>query len=122
MEQFSAGLRETNQAFIVSTDVPHRHRMLDATQEVRQTGEKKKDKVKKMMDEIYIRRTKDVVLAGALPTKYEFVVFCDLSPLQKQVYEHAIQQPDVLNVRMSSAPCDCGVNRKVRGSQHSHSN
>lgn len=35
---------------------------------------------------------------------------CELSPLQKQVYQHLLTLPDFDLVRKANSPCDCGVN------------
>jgi DNA excision repair protein ERCC-6-like 2 len=66
------------------------------------------------LNEIYLRRTKDVVLADELPDKDERIIFCDPSPLQKELYRHILKQPDFVLMAESHGPCDCGVNKKVR--------
>jgi DNA excision repair protein ERCC-6-like 2 len=58
-----------------------------------------------------IERKKEVVLAGQLPEKNEQVIFCELSPLQKEVYEHIVRLPDFELVKKGNAPCGCGINR-----------
>ena len=35
---------------------------------------------------------------------------CELSPLQKQVYQHLLSLPEFDLVRQANSPCDCGVN------------
>ncbi len=59
---------------------------------------------------IFIRRSKEDVLKYFLPKKNEKVVMCELSPLQKQVYQHILTLPDIDNTRTANSPCDCGVN------------
>ena len=59
---------------------------------------------------IFIRRSKEDVLKFFLPKKNEKVVMCELSPLQKLVYQHILTLPDVENARTANSPCDCGVN------------
>jgi len=66
------------------------------------------------MDEIYLRRTKEKVLVDDLPNKDERIIFCEPSQLQKELYQHIIAQPDFILLTHANAPCDCGVNQKVR--------
>jgi len=61
---------------------------------------------------IFIKRTKEDVLGSILPSKDEFVVFCPLSELQKTIYKHLLDLPDVALVRNAHGPCECGINRK----------
>ena len=63
------------------------------------------------MYKAYLRRTKEDVLKAELPEKDERIVFCELSDLQKKIYQHMLELPDMELLRRSSDPCDCGVNR-----------
>lgn len=65
-----------------------------------------REKLKK----IFIERSKEQVLREFLPTKNEKLVLCELSPLQKQVYQHVLTLPDFDLVRKANSACDCGVN------------
>ena len=65
------------------------------------------------LNEVYLRRVKEVVLIDDLPSKDERIIFCEPSSLQKELYQHIISQPDFLLLAHANAPCDCGVNRKV---------
>jgi SNF2 family DNA or RNA helicase len=58
-----------------------------------------------------IERKKDHVLKEFLPAKNEKVVMCELSNMQRQVYEQILHLPEIDYVRKASSPCDCGVNR-----------
>jgi SNF2 family DNA or RNA helicase len=60
---------------------------------------------------IMIERKKDEVLCDQLPEKNEQVIFCNLSKLQKEVYQQVVELPDFDVVKKGSAPCDCGVNQ-----------
>jgi SNF2 family DNA or RNA helicase len=60
---------------------------------------------------MYLRRTKEEVLKDSLPEKFERVVFCEPSALQKAIYRHILSLPDFVLVSQANAPCDCGVNR-----------
>jgi DNA repair and recombination RAD54-like protein len=47
-----------------------------------------------LVNKFIIRRTNDI-LSKYLPVKYEHVVFCNLAPFQKALYNHFIKSPDV---------------------------
>jgi DNA repair and recombination RAD54-like protein len=47
-----------------------------------------------LVNKFIIRRTNDI-LSKYLPVKYEHVVFCNLAPFQKDLYNHFIKSPDV---------------------------
>jgi DNA repair and recombination protein RAD54 and RAD54-like protein len=46
------------------------------------------------VNKFIIRRTNDI-LSKYLPVKYEHVVFCNLAPFQKDLYNHFIQSPEI---------------------------
>lgn len=52
------------------------------------------------------------VLKDKLPEKDERIVFCELSPLQKKIYKHILDQPDFMILKQYYMPCDCGVNQR----------
>lgn len=82
----------------------------NATKEVLERGEKKRQELNALLRPIYIQRKKTEVLKN-MPTKIENVLLCPLSDLQKKVYEHVLNLPDYLLVRGANAPCDCGINK-----------
>lgn len=47
-----------------------------------------------LVNKFIIRRTNDI-LSKYLPVKYEHVVFCNLAPFQKDLYNHFIQSPEI---------------------------
>ncbi|KAF2835065.1 DNA repair protein, SNF2 family [Patellaria atrata CBS 101060] len=47
-----------------------------------------------LVNKFIIRRTNDI-LSKYLPVKYEHVVFCNLAPFQKDLYNHFVQSPDI---------------------------
>ena len=51
------------------------------------------------------------LLQDELPRKDERIVFCDPSPLQKAIYKHILQQPDLILLAQAHLPCMCGVNK-----------
>jgi len=61
---------------------------------------------------IYIQRYKEEELGDELPEKDEYIILCELSDLQKQVYKHMLKQADFKVLIESHSPCDCGINNK----------
>lgn len=47
-----------------------------------------------LVNKFIIRRTNDI-LSKYLPVKYEHVVFCNMAPFQKDLYNYFIQSPDI---------------------------
>lgn len=47
-----------------------------------------------VVNKFIIRRSNDI-LSKYLPLKYEHVVFCNLAPFQKDLYNHFIQSPEI---------------------------
>lgn len=86
-------------------------RAKDATPAVVELGQERSNELSSLMYKAYLRRTKEEVLQSELPEKDERIVFCELSDLQKRIYQHMLEQPDFLMLRLSAEPCDCGVNR-----------
>ena len=62
---------------------------------------------------LYIKRNKSQVLAHDLPMKDERVLFCEPSPIQKELYQHILMLPDFIILKYAQAPCKCGVNRAI---------
>jgi DNA excision repair protein ERCC-6-like 2 len=71
-------------------------------------------KLSAKLQQVYLRRSKEDTLSSFLPKKDERIIFCELSDLQKELYEYILEQPDFVVLRQKNAPCDCGVNQKVR--------
>jgi len=67
----------------------------------------------KKLSKVFLRRTKDDVLADELPQKDERIVFCEPSPLQKELYRYILTLPDFTLISECNGPCECGVNQKV---------
>jgi SNF2 family DNA or RNA helicase len=68
--------------------------------------------LREMLGKIMIKREKLVVFPdNQIPKKTESVIFCDLSPLQKEVYMHVLELPEFDLVKHGSRPCDCGINQ-----------
>ncbi|KAF2267396.1 hypothetical protein CC78DRAFT_76517 [Lojkania enalia] len=71
-----------------------RGRDADGTDADRQKGDERLAELLALVNKFIIRRTNDI-LSKYLPVKYEHVVFCNLSPFQRDLYNHFIQSPDI---------------------------
>lgn len=71
-----------------------RGRDADATDEDRKKGDERLAELLGLVNKFIIRRTNDI-LSKYLPVKYEHVVFCNLAPFQKDLYNHFIQSPEI---------------------------
>ncbi|EXJ90012.1 DNA repair and recombination protein RAD54 and RAD54-like protein [Capronia epimyces CBS 606.96] len=60
----------------------------------KQKGQEANAELGALVNKLIIRRTNDI-LSKYLPVKYEHVVFCNLAPFQKDLYNHFIQSPDI---------------------------
>ncbi|ORY04287.1 P-loop containing nucleoside triphosphate hydrolase protein [Clohesyomyces aquaticus] len=60
----------------------------------RKKGDERLAELLTLVNKFIIRRTNDI-LSKYLPVKYEHVVFCNLSPFQKGMYNHFIQSPEI---------------------------
>ncbi|KAF2647857.1 hypothetical protein K491DRAFT_671558 [Lophiostoma macrostomum CBS 122681] len=60
----------------------------------RKKGDERLRELLALVNKFIIRRTNDI-LSKYLPVKYEHVVFCNLAPFQKGLYNHFIQSPDI---------------------------
>lgn len=71
-----------------------RGRDADASDKEKEIGDMKLSELSSMVSKFIIRRSNEI-LSKYLPIKYEFVVFVDLSPMQKKLYEHFITSPEI---------------------------
>lgn len=67
------------------------------TDDERKKGDERLKELLELVNKFIIRRTNDI-LSKYLPVKYEHVVFCNLAPFQKDLYNHFIQSPDIKNL------------------------
>ncbi|GMM28624.1 DNA-dependent ATPase [Martiniozyma asiatica (nom. inval.)] len=65
-----------------------------ATDKEREKGDAKLKDLTELVQKFIIRRTNDI-LSKYLPVKYEYVVFCGLSDLQKSLYKHFTSSKDI---------------------------
>ena len=71
-----------------------RGRDADGTEEDRKKGDERLKELLTLVNKFIIRRTNDI-LSKYLPVKYEHVVFCNLAPFQKDLYNHFLQSPEI---------------------------
>lgn len=64
------------------------------TDKDREKGDKCLTELLTLVNKFIIRRTNDI-LSKYLPVKYEHIVFCNLAPFQKDLYNHFINSPDI---------------------------
>lgn len=65
-----------------------------ATDKEKEKGDEKLKELTELVQKFIIRRTNDI-LSKYLPVKYEYVIFCGLSDMQKRLYNHFITSPDI---------------------------
>lgn len=66
----------------------------DATDKEVEAAQAKLGALSTIVSKFIIRRTNDI-LSKYLPCKYEHVIFVNLSPMQRKLYEHFITSPDI---------------------------
>lgn len=89
------GLLGTRSHFRKEFEIPIlRGRDADATEKEIAEGQEKLRQLFQIVSKFVIRRTNDI-LSKYLPCKYEHVIFVNLSPMQKALYEHFIKSRDV---------------------------
>ncbi|KAF2760128.1 DNA repair protein, SNF2 family [Pseudovirgaria hyperparasitica] len=71
-----------------------RGRDADGTDEDRKKGDECIRELLGLVNKFIIRRTNDI-LSKYLPVKYEHVVFCNLAPFQKDLYNFFIKSPEI---------------------------
>lgn len=71
-----------------------RGRDADASDKEREKGDQKLAELTTLVSKFIIRRTNDI-LSKYLPIKYEHVIFVNLLPLQKKLYNHFISSPEI---------------------------
>ncbi|KAF3939230.1 hypothetical protein ABW19_dt0200400 [Dactylella cylindrospora] len=66
----------------------------NSDQKARDKGDSRLKELFERVNKLIIRRTNDI-LSKYLPVKYEHVVFCDLAPFQKDLYNHFVTSSEV---------------------------
>ncbi|KAK3828042.1 MAG: SNF2 family N-terminal domain-containing protein [Benniella sp.] len=89
------GLLGTTLEFRKNYELPIlRGRDADATEQEQETSNQKLVELSNLVSKFIIRRTNDI-LSKYLPTKFEHVVFCRLSPFQLDLYKHFINSKSI---------------------------
>ncbi|KAK3828039.1 MAG: putative dsDNA-dependent ATPase Rad54 [Benniella sp.] len=89
------GLLGTTLEFRKNYELPIlRGRDADATDQEQETSNQKLVELSNLVSKFIIRRTNDI-LSKYLPTKFEHVVFCRLSPFQLDLYKHFINSKSI---------------------------
>ncbi|AET40511.1 DNA-dependent ATPase RAD54 Ecym_6118 [Eremothecium cymbalariae DBVPG len=89
------GLLGTRSQFRKNFELPIlRGRDADATDKEIEEGQLKLQQLSQIVSKFIIRRTNDI-LSKYLPCKYEHVIFVNLSPMQKSIYQHFVKSRDV---------------------------
>ncbi|GFH47552.1 hypothetical protein CTEN210_04027 [Chaetoceros tenuissimus] len=91
----------------------HLLRPKDSKPDVLALGNARNEELKTALKNVFLKREKSMYLEDDLPTKKQKIVFCELSELQKELYQHIIYNlTEYQFLRTCNMPCDCGVNRK----------
>ena len=85
-----------------------------ASDETKALGLERMDRLKQKIDRFMLRRDKSA-LGDLLKGKDDIIVRCQLAPLQRALYERALQLPDFALVARAKDPCGCGREGMVRG-------
>jgi SNF2 family DNA or RNA helicase len=75
-------------------------------------GDERQRSLKQRLATVWLKREKADVLKDSLTLKDEKIVFCELSGVQKTIYQRLLSLADFKFLRLSRTPCDCGVNQK----------
>ncbi|KAK1144706.1 helicase [Aspergillus melleus] len=87
------GVLGTFKAFIREFEVPIvKSRQPEATQKDIEKGEARSDELRELTSKFMLRRTADI-LAKYLPPKSEYVLFCNPTPTQANIYQNVLASP-----------------------------
>ncbi|KAK9838111.1 hypothetical protein WJX81_001965 [Elliptochloris bilobata] len=76
-------------------------------------GKKRLENFRALIGLYMLRRTKEGTIREQLPVKTDYIVYCQLTDIQKRAYRRLLQSPDMQLFVNGSALCDCG-SRKAR--------
>ncbi|CAN0075582.1 unnamed protein product, partial [Discosporangium mesarthrocarpum] len=93
-------------------DPVKRARAMNACDKDRWLGNKRLEELNKIRDKHMIRRTKESELGDVLKGKSDMVVFCDLSPIQREIYMNILSMPEFQMLARAKELCDCGRKRR----------
>ncbi|XP_010475003.1 PREDICTED: switch 2-like [Camelina sativa] len=73
-----------------------------------QIADKRKQHLVSLLRKYLLRRTKDETIGHLMMGKEDNVVFCQMSQLQKRVYQRMLQLPEIQCLVNKDTPCACG--------------
>ncbi|XP_010457390.1 PREDICTED: switch 2 [Camelina sativa] len=73
-----------------------------------QIADKRKQHLVSLLRKYLLRRTKDETIGHLMMGKEDNVVFCQMSQLQKRVYQRMLQLPEIQCLVNKDNPCACG--------------
>lgn len=71
-------------------------------------AEKRKQHLVSVLSKYMLRRTKEETIGHLMMGKEDNVVFCQMSKLQKRVYQRMLQLPEIQCLVNKDKPCACG--------------
>eukprot|EP00850_Spirogloea_muscicola_P016449 SM000133S26815 [mRNA] locus=s133:247537:253406:- [translate_table: standard] len=80
-------------------------------------AEARKEELVSVLKRFMLRRTKDETIGHLMLGKEDNIVFCTMSPLQRQVYHRILGSPDMQLLIQKDEPCSCG-SRLTRAECH----
>eukprot|EP00850_Spirogloea_muscicola_P018883 SM000178S03448 [mRNA] locus=s178:15812:21737:- [translate_table: standard] len=80
-------------------------------------AEARKEELVSVLKRFMLRRTKDETIGHLMLGKEDNIVFCTMSPLQRQVYHRILGSPDMQLLIQKDEPCSCG-SRLIRAECH----
>ncbi|KAE8144545.1 SNF2 family N-terminal domain-containing protein [Aspergillus avenaceus] len=87
------GVLGTFKAFVREFEGPIvRSRQPEATRKEIEKGESRNEELRELTSQFMLRRTADI-LANYLPPKSEYVLFCDPTPTQANIYQNVLASP-----------------------------
>ncbi|XP_010522604.1 PREDICTED: switch 2 isoform X2 [Tarenaya hassleriana] len=102
----SLGTREHFREFY---DDPLKHgQRATAPERFIQIADKRKQHLVNVLRKYMLRRTKEETIGHLMMGKEDNVVFCEMSTLQKRVYQRMLQLPEIQCLVNKDAPCTCG--------------
>ena len=78
-----------------------------------EVGKEKSAKVQKILREYYISRQKTSLTgANSLGGKEDAIILCEMSELQKEIYQYCLDLPDFDNAKYNKVICDCDLGQE----------
>jgi SNF2 family DNA or RNA helicase len=85
-----------------------------ASLEAARIGQVREEELRVIVRKYYISRKKESLSGdSALKGKEDYIILCDLSDLQKRMYQYVLSLPDFDNIRRQYEPCACPNGRRM---------